>query len=156
MPGAGSAGAGGAGIRGALAAGLVYFLLVFAAGFGLGVIRTTVVLPLTGPLLAVIVEVPVMLAVSWLACRRVVARSALPAAAPLRLAMGATAFALLMAAEAGLSMLASGRTLAEHLALYRQAHALVGLAAQVAFAMIPAIQPAVDRGRGREPGPPRR
>lgn len=54
--------------------------------------------------------------------------------------MGAIAFLLLMGAEAGLSTLLAGRTLAEHLALYSQLPHQVGLAGQLAFALFPWIQ----------------
>jgi hypothetical protein len=54
--------------------------------------------------------------------------------------MGAIAFLLLMGAEAGLSTLLAGRSLAEHLALYSQVPHQVGLAGQLAFAFFPWIQ----------------
>lgn len=129
----------------ALSAGIVYFIAVFAAGFVLGVLRTGVLLPLIGPLWAVLVELPVILSIAWLVCTRILRRWLLtPAAAA---AMGAVAFSLLMLGEAGLSMLLVGRSLAEHLALYAQLPQQLGLAGQLAFAAFPWI--AAHRSQAR-------
>jgi len=118
--------------------GTLYVASVFAAGFVLGVLRTLVVAPLLGELAAVLVELPLMLTIAWLVCTRILRRWPL---APLAaLGMGAIAFLLLMGAEAGLSTLLAGRSLAEHLALYSQLPQQVGLAGQLAFALIPWFQ----------------
>lgn len=77
----------------------IYFSIVFAAGFVLGAVRTLVLVPRAGPLAAVAIELPLMLYVSWRACRWTVQRFAVPATTAHRLGMGAIAFALLMAAE---------------------------------------------------------
>lgn len=121
-------------------AGVAYVAIVFAAGFALGVARTLALVPQLGDTGAVIVELPVILAISWLASGWLVSRFAVPPAAGHRLAMGLVAFALLMAAEAALSTIAFGRSLGEHLALYRQLPHLIGLAGQIVFALIPWLQ----------------
>jgi hypothetical protein len=59
--------------------------------------------------------------------------------------MGATAFGLLMCAELGLSVLMFGRPAAEWLASLGTAPGAIGLAAQVAFGLVPLIQKAADR-----------
>jgi hypothetical protein len=59
--------------------------------------------------------------------------------------MGGLAFAILMFAEVGLSILGFGRTFAEHLASYRQIASFMGLLGQLAFASFPAIQLSVRR-----------
>jgi hypothetical protein len=121
-----------------LLTGTAYVAAVFAAGFVLGVLRTLVMVPLLGEMAAVLVELPVILAVAWLVCTRILRRWPLsPAAA---VGMGAIAFLLLMGAEASLSTLLAGRSLAQHLALYAQLPHQVGLAGQLAFAVIPWIQ----------------
>jgi hypothetical protein len=51
---------------------------------------------------------------------------------------GGLALLLLLAAEAGVSLLA-GRDLAAHGALYRTAEAQLGLAGQVVFGLLPAV-----------------
>lgn len=118
--------------------GTVYLVTVFAAGFVLGVVRTLVLVPLIGPLWAVLFELPVILAVAWLVCARILRRWPLSPAAAAE--MGAVAFTLLMLAEAGLSNLLAGRSLAEHLALYAQLPHQVGLAGQLAFGVLPWVQ----------------
>jgi len=128
----------------ALAAGTIYFAVVFAAGFGLGVLRTLFWVPTLGPSLAVAAELPVILTISWLACVRIVRR--LPMLRIEAAVMGACAFVLLMAAEAGVSMLLAGRSLSEHLSLYAEGPHLLGLAGQVAFACFPLVK--VCRGHG--------
>lgn len=128
-----------------LALGLVYFASVFAAGFVLGVARTLLLEPAVGPLLAVMLELPLMLACAWWVCARLLRRQPrlFPGAA---VALGAVAFGCLMVAEAALSVGLAGRSLAGHLALYREpAHAL-GLAGQLLFAAWPVVQ---VRRRGR-------
>ena len=124
----------------AIKAGILYFAIVFAAGFLLGTLRLFILLPLTGEFAAVALELPVMLIISWLACRRLVARFSVPAMVSQRLAMGVLAFCLLMLAEVGLSVLAFNRSGAEYLALLQTAPGLLGLAGQIAFALFPLAQ----------------
>jgi hypothetical protein len=119
----------------ALRLGLAYFAAVFAVGFVLGTLRTLFLIPVLGASGAVLVELPVILTAAWVICGRLVRGRRLTA--PGATAMGATAFVLLMLGEAGLSVWLSGRTLAEHLALYAQPAQLIGLAGQVAFAAFP-------------------
>lgn len=118
--------------------GALYLVAVFAAGFVLGVLRTLVVVPLLGALWAVLLELPVILAIAWLVCSRVLRRWPLSASAAL--GMGLVAFSLLMLVEAGLSNLLAGRSLTEHLALYTELPHQVGLAGQLVFAVFPWIQ----------------
>jgi hypothetical protein len=118
----------------AIRAGSAYFASVFALGFLLGTLRTLVVAPLTGELAAVALELPVMLAASWIACGWALRRYDVSAATPARIAMALIAFLLLMAAEVLISVLIGGRSLAGHFALYRTIPALLGLCGQVAFA----------------------
>lgn len=127
--------------------GTAYVVVVFAAGFVLGVLRTLVLVPLLGELKAVLVELPVILSTAWLVCTRILRRW--PLLPPAASGMGATAFLLLMGAETGLSTLLVGRSLMEHLALYAQLPHLVGLAGQLAFALFPWIQ---ARRSHRRPG----
>jgi hypothetical protein len=124
----------------ALKAGAAYFALVFAAGFALGTVRVLALVPRLGEFNAVLIEVPVMIAISWFACAFLIRRMAVPATVPARLLMGALAFALLMAAETAVSVLAFGRTVSEHFATYQTARAQVGLAAQAVFALLPLVQ----------------
>ena len=124
----------------ALRAGIAYFLIIFAAGAVLGTVRVLLLIPLLGELPALMLEIPVMLVLSWIVCARLVARGTGPAHPRALLEMGSVAFALLMAAETALAMLAFGRPLAAHLAHYGTAEGLAGLAGQICFALIPLVQ----------------
>jgi len=124
----------------ALRAGAAYVAVVFLAGFVLGTVRVLVVAPRLGAIVAVFIEAPVILAVSWAVCRGCVARFRVAPARGPRLMMGGSAFVLLMALEAALSVLAFGRSLADHLGAYVTAPGALGLAAQFGFAVIPLIQ----------------
>ena len=126
-------------VRSALA-GLAYFTLVFAAGFALGTARVLVLLPRVGETTAVLLELPLILTVSWFTCRWVIARLALSGDMRARLTMGGVAFALLMIAEAALGVIGFGRPLTEHLAQYLRPAAMLGLLGQLVFAAFPAVQ----------------
>ncbi|WP_052341072.1 hypothetical protein [Salinarimonas rosea] len=121
----------------ALIAGLAYFALVFAAGVVLGTLRAFVLTPAFGHVGAVIVELPVILAIAAIAARRLVRRFAVPPALGPRAAMGTLAFGLLILAELGLSVALFGRTPGAHWATYTTLPAQLGLAGQVAFALLP-------------------
>src|SRR4051812_22335794 len=99
-----------------LSAGTAYFALVFALGFILGTIRALLIAPRLGEAGVVLLELPIMLLASWIACGWVIRRLRVNPAFAARLTMGATAFVLLMLAELGVSVFAFGRTPAEHLA----------------------------------------
>jgi hypothetical protein len=123
-------------------AGMAYFAMVFAAGFALGALRVLIIGPRLGEALAVSLEIPVMLALSWIACSWLVARIDVRGKAADRMVMGGVALAILMVAEFGLSALAFGRSIVDHLSHYRELPALLGLAGQLAFAALPLIQSA--------------
>jgi hypothetical protein len=121
-----------------LIAACVYFGIVFALAFVLGVLRVTLVAPQVGALAAVALEVPVILGISWAVAGWIARWWPRP---PLqRLAMGAVAFALLMAAEMAMSRFLFGQTLAQFLAAIATAPGALGLAGQIAFALIPVLR----------------
>ena len=128
-------------------AAVVYFAVVFAAGFMLGTIRVVFFVPKIGEEVAVLFELPLMLIISWITCVRIINRFCAPAALAPRLAMGGLAFPLLMAAEVGVSVFAFGRTAVEHFQSFLNTASLLSLAAQVAFAFFPAIQLRIARSR---------
>lgn len=84
-----------------LKSGFLYFALVFTAGFLLGVIRVTLVVPRLGARTAELLETPFMLLISFFAARWIVGRQAPPFTLTNRLGMGIIALALLLAAEFG-------------------------------------------------------
>lgn len=121
-------------------AAIFYFTIVFVIAFGLGTIRVLLLAPAIGELAATLIEVPIILIVSWCASAHVVARRAIsPAPAP-RLAMGAIAFLILMTAETLLGLFVFGRSMADQLNAYQGTTAQIGLAGQIAFAAIPWLQ----------------
>jgi hypothetical protein len=133
----------------ALKAGLVYFALVFAAGFALGTIRVLLLVPAVGETVAVLTELPVMLTISWIGCGFVVARFRVPAVLSDRIVMGVFAFALLMIAEIGVAWLLGRRSVSAYLAHYATFSGAVGLAGQLAFAAFPLLQLRFPGGRRR-------
>ena len=125
-------------------ASLAYFGVVFAAGFALGTLRVLILIPRLGENKAVLLELPIILALSWMACRWLIARFDVPTTALDRLVMGGLAFAVLMLAEFGVSVFGLDRSLSEHLEHYRHVPAALGLAGQIAFAAFPVVQSLMD------------
>ena len=126
-------------IRAALA-GAVYFLVVYVVGFALGTVRVLLVTPRLGATAAVLIELPFMLTASWIACRHIIRRMAVPPRLSARLAMGASAFVLLMLVETVVGMAAFGQTLDAQIATLLGVAGLIGLGGQVMFALLPLIQ----------------
>jgi small-conductance mechanosensitive channel len=132
-------------------AGFAYAILTFTVGFALGTVRVLLVVPRMGPTVAVLLEVPVILASSWWISRLCVARFKVSRAVAVRLVMGVVAFLVLMLAEVTLSALLVGRPVTGYLASLTTLAGAIGLAAQLAFASFPLIQatlanpPAADR-----------
>ncbi|MEZ5460109.1 MAG: hypothetical protein R3E65_12690, partial [Steroidobacteraceae bacterium] len=119
--------------RSAIVAGIVCFAIVFAIGFVLGTVRTLLLVPRLGPLVAVAIELPIMIGASWHACRYALRRYRVSAAIPQRLLMGGVALLLLLTAELGISVGLGGLSTAQHFALYALPEHRLGLAAQLLF-----------------------
>lgn len=99
-----------------LKAGVLYFGLVFGAGFVLGTLRTLWVVPRLGTRLAELMEAPIMLLVTIMAARWVVRHLAIPFVSSARLGMGGIALGFLLVAEFGLLLWLRGLSIREHLA----------------------------------------
>lgn len=121
-------------------AGLSYFLMVFAAGFVLGVFRTLFLVPRFGGTGAVAIELPFILAISWGACGLVLDRLPVRTRAG-RALMGAVAFLMLLGAEAVLSVLVLGLSAREFAASFAAPPGALGLAGQIAYGLMPLIRP---------------
>jgi hypothetical protein len=134
-------------------AAFAYFGLSFAIAFVLGAIRTLAVVPLAGEIAAVAIEAPIMLAVSWFVCRWTVTRFDVPRRIAPRACMGALAFALLMAAEFSLAVLAFGRTPSAFLASFGTVAGAIGLAAQMGYGLMPIWELWTGRDRAASPNP---
>jgi hypothetical protein len=112
---------------------------VFACGFVLGAVRVVWIAPRLGELPAVLIESPVMLLASWLACGATMRAFGVRGRGA-SLVMGATAFALLMLAELALARFAFGRSPAEFLRSLGAPAGAVGLAGQIVFALLPLLR----------------
>ncbi len=80
-------------------AGFFYFLIVGAGGVSFGILREMFVTPALGRSLAIIVELPFMLLLAWYGCQMIVRLVKVQEKILPRVAMGATAFGLLMVME---------------------------------------------------------
>lgn len=117
-------------------AGGLYFTLVFGAGFLLGVVRVTWVVPRVGERAAELLEAPIMLAVTVLAAKLVARRLAIPPTLAARLGVGCVALSLLVTAELAL-VLSRGLTIGDYAASRDPVAGAVYLAMLVAFTMMP-------------------
>ena len=122
-----------------LKAGVLYFAIVFGAGFVLGPIRILWVVPRFGTRLAELMETPVMLAVTIVSARWIVRRFALPSTLSSRLAMGCVALALMLVAEFTLVLWLRGLSLSEYLASRDTVSGTVYYVMLGVFAMMPVL-----------------
>jgi hypothetical protein len=99
-----------------LKAGVLYFVLVFGAGFVLGPIRILWVVPRLGTRMAELMETPIMFVVTLVAARCIVRRLPVPSTTSGRLGMGCVALGLLLVAEFTLVLWLRGLTIGEYLA----------------------------------------
>ena len=120
--------------------GFLYFLILFAVGFVLGALRVLVTAPLMNENLATMLELPVILTISWVVCAWLVRYFHIPAILHTRIIMGGLALALLLAAETLLGVIGFGLSIHEQVARYQQTAPMLGLMAQILFALFPAIQ----------------
>ena len=97
-------------------AGVLYFAIVFGAGFVLGPIRILWAVPRYGTRVAELMETPIMLVVTIVAARWIVRRLALPPTASIRLGMGFIALGLMLVAEFTLVLWLRGLSISEYLA----------------------------------------
>jgi hypothetical protein len=99
-----------------LKAGVLYFGLVFGAGFVLGPIRILWVVPRFGARTAELMETPIMFVVTIVAARWVVRRLAVPPKPSNRLGMGCIGLGLMLVAEFTLVLWLRGVSINEYLA----------------------------------------
>lgn len=128
-------------------AGLSYFALVFGAGFVLGSLRVTLLVPRLGERMAELSEMPLMFAVIVFAARFVIRRFTVPPSIAARLGPGLLALALLLAAELLLAVALQDRALADYVASRDPVSGSVYLAMLVLLALMPAFIGQKDRVR---------
>ena len=123
-------------------ASFAYFVIVIAAGFGLGAIRTLGIAPVIGDTAAVLLELPVILAISWMAAGWAIERQQgnWDLAAGMR--MGVLAFVLLQLAEAALATVVFGSRPGAYFAHWLTPDGAIGLAGQLLYGVFPAIRAA--------------
>lgn len=118
--------------------GLVYFFIVFGAGFALALVRVPFLVPEFGQRTAELIEMPFMLAVIAWASRRMARRN--PGLnRPARLGAGFFALGLLVLAELGVAWLAGPGSPAEYIASRDPVSGSVYLASLLVFAVAPAL-----------------
>ena len=100
-------------LRAAAASG-AYLAWVFAVGFLLRSLRVMIIIPRIGEAVAVGLELPIMLALSWIVSWRLLASFDVAAMLTPRLIMGGLAYRILMLAELGVSTQVLGRSVSEH------------------------------------------
>jgi hypothetical protein len=122
-----------------LKAGLLYFALVFGAGFILGPIRILFVAPRFGTRMAELMETPIMIAVIIVAARWIVRRLALPPMLTDRLGMGCIALGLLLLAEFTLVLWLRGLSISEYLASRDPVSGTVYYVSLGVFAIMPLL-----------------
>lgn len=116
-------------------AGIAYALVVFAVGFAFGTVRVFFVEPALGTATAVAIELPLMLAVSWLMAGAVVRRIPVERSLPPRLAMAVVALLVLVVLETMLG-LAFGMSLRAQAEAYLTLRGLLTAVGQIGFALI--------------------
>jgi hypothetical protein len=98
-----------------LKASMLYFALVFGAGFVLGSIRIVWVVPRFGVRMAELMETPIMFVVTIFAARWIVRWLAVPPTPSSRLGMGCIAVSFLLIAEFTLVLWVRGLSIGEYL-----------------------------------------
>lgn len=121
-----------------IAAAWRYLAGIFALGFVLGTVRTLWLAPLIGPVAAVACELPLLLLASWWWATCLLRRYRLGSRGQ-ALVMGGIAFALLMLGELALAVTMGGQSARHWLAALGEPAGALGLAGQIAFALIPAL-----------------
>jgi hypothetical protein len=124
-------------VKETLKAGVLYSVLVFAAGFVLGAIRTLWVVPRLGVRTAELMEAPIMFVISILAARWVVRHVRVPPLWSRRLAMGCVALGLMLLVEFTLVLWIRGLTIRGYLETRDPVSGAVYFATLGAFAVIP-------------------
>jgi hypothetical protein len=122
-----------------LKAGVLYFAVVFGAGFVLGPIRVIWLAPRFGTRAAERMEMPIMLAVIIFAARWIVRRPGLPPARLKRLGVGVVALALLLIAELTLVLWLRRLTIHEYIASRDPVAGTVYIGMLGAFAIMPLL-----------------
>ena len=134
-------------------ASILYFVLVMGAGFFLGVIRVSAVVPRLGERYAELSEMPIMFLVIVLAARHIVQRFELARDLMVRAQVGFTALALSVTAELLLATMLQSRSITQYIASRDPVSGSVYVLLLLMFALMPALLAHVTGGdpRARHP-----
>jgi hypothetical protein len=122
-----------------LKAGLLYFVIVFGAGFVLGPVRILWIVPRLGTRMAELVETPIMFVVIIVVARWIVRRLSVPSTPFSRFGMGCVALALSLAAEFTLVLWLRGLSMSEYLASRDPVSGIVYYVMLGVFAIMPLL-----------------
>jgi hypothetical protein len=120
-------------------AGVLYFALVFGAGFVLGPIRILWVVPRFGTRMAELMEMPIMFVVTLVAAGWITRRLALPFSAASRLGKGSVALVLMLVAEFTLVLWLRGLSIREYIASRDPVSGTVYYVMLAVFAIMPLL-----------------
>lgn len=121
------------------AASLLYFAMVFGAGFVLGPVRVLVLEPRIGPLAAILCEAPFLLTAIVLAARWAPRAARVDPRRHALLLIGLGALALQQSADVSVGLLLRGMSLAEQFARLATTEGRIYLALLVLFAAMPLL-----------------
>jgi len=116
--------------------GVVYFTLVFSAGFLLGVARVLVLVPRVGERTAELLEAPVMVLVCYFSARRVVQHYP-STARRTHLLSGLIALAILLSFESLVALVVCGISILQYLESRDPISGVVYVASLGVFAILP-------------------
>jgi hypothetical protein len=122
-----------------LKASVLYFALVFGAGFVLGTIRILWIAPSFGTRTAELMEAPIMFVVTILAARWVVRFLSLPPRAGTRFSVGFIALGFLLGAEFAVVLWIRRLTIGEYIASRDPVSGTVYIVTLGAFAVMPLL-----------------
>jgi len=113
----------------------------------MGIFRVLVANPALGKTTAVLIELPLVLAISWISAGILIARFGICQNLTQRLAMGGLALIVTVAAELGFSVFVFGQSLSAYVETIWNPAGVLGLSGQAGFALIPAMRLAFERMR---------
>jgi hypothetical protein len=120
-----------------LSTSLIYFGLVFAAGFLLAPVRIMLLVPTLGERLAELTELPVMLLITWLVARWLMRSRLMPYRRWQRMLAGTLALSLMLLAECWVVLFVLEISLVEHFATRDPVAGLAYYLSLLLFAAMP-------------------
>ncbi len=120
-------------------AGMLYAFGVFVVGFAFGVVRMMLLEPNLGELWPIIIEVPIILGVSWILCQRAIAVLRVSGDWRSRALMAVVSLTVLLIAEITLWTMMFDYSLVTFFVRYTTLAGAIGLIGQITFASFPML-----------------